>query len=331
MPAFGYTTEEGFDVSPFIDMINGGGAGRSGDVFEGGGILSALANAIATPYGSQRERRGMPPMIYDRNDPLAGVSTSAFEDLYPRSDEELQFIGGESDPLARDPEAGAPDRTFYTRLVPLGEDEASILRSLPTSLIPEDLRDAIEGDEVPYSAVLELRDALGTVLGGQGRYQGEYIQPPEIPRAGGPYAGPVAQPSAAPQPGPARQTMAAPPNATGPIYTGIDQDRIDQQQQAYAEAQARLEAQAEPRPVPTLTPLEPGPSALSPAAQIMFEGTSGAYGDMVSDDMDYEYVMSEMRRAYPGMDDAYLEQMARNLGLLPNERGVTVPFAPGFR
>ena len=37
----------------FMDMIDGGGAGRMGDKFEGGGIFSALANLIATPYGSE--------------------------------------------------------------------------------------------------------------------------------------------------------------------------------------------------------------------------------------------------------------------------------------
>lgn len=37
----------------FMDMIDGGGKGRMGDKFEGGGIFSALANLIATPYGSE--------------------------------------------------------------------------------------------------------------------------------------------------------------------------------------------------------------------------------------------------------------------------------------
>lgn len=41
----------------FIDMIDGGGAGRMGDRFEGGGIFSALANLLATPYGSEDEGR----------------------------------------------------------------------------------------------------------------------------------------------------------------------------------------------------------------------------------------------------------------------------------
>jgi len=38
-------------------MIDGGGAGKFGKEFEGGGIFSMLANALATPYGSEDEER----------------------------------------------------------------------------------------------------------------------------------------------------------------------------------------------------------------------------------------------------------------------------------
>ena len=41
----------------FLDMIDGGGAGKMGDEFKGGGIFSALANMIAKPYGSEDEAR----------------------------------------------------------------------------------------------------------------------------------------------------------------------------------------------------------------------------------------------------------------------------------
>jgi hypothetical protein len=41
----------------FMDMIDGGGAGAYGDKFEGGGVFSALANMMATPYGSEDEER----------------------------------------------------------------------------------------------------------------------------------------------------------------------------------------------------------------------------------------------------------------------------------
>jgi hypothetical protein len=66
MMGYGYENEQGDRISALIDMINGGGAGRSGDTFEGGGILSLLANAVAQPYGSVRERPGHSPMGMER-------------------------------------------------------------------------------------------------------------------------------------------------------------------------------------------------------------------------------------------------------------------------
>ncbi len=41
----------------FLDMLDGGGAGQMGDKFEGGGLLSLLANMAASPYGSEDEMR----------------------------------------------------------------------------------------------------------------------------------------------------------------------------------------------------------------------------------------------------------------------------------
>lgn len=50
----------------FLDMFDGGGAGMSGDRFEGGGILSALGNLVASPYGSEDEaRRNARMAFYD--------------------------------------------------------------------------------------------------------------------------------------------------------------------------------------------------------------------------------------------------------------------------
>ena len=37
----------------FADMFDGGGAGATGSEFEGGGILSMIANMLATPLGSK--------------------------------------------------------------------------------------------------------------------------------------------------------------------------------------------------------------------------------------------------------------------------------------
>ena len=41
----------------FLDRFDGGGAGRTGNSFQGGGLLSALANIFATPYGSEDRAR----------------------------------------------------------------------------------------------------------------------------------------------------------------------------------------------------------------------------------------------------------------------------------
>ena len=40
-----------------FDRIDGGGAGKMGDTFKGGGILSMLANEFFKPYGSEDEDR----------------------------------------------------------------------------------------------------------------------------------------------------------------------------------------------------------------------------------------------------------------------------------
>ena len=41
----------------FLDRFDGGGAGQTGNSFEGGGLLSALANIFANPYGSEDRAR----------------------------------------------------------------------------------------------------------------------------------------------------------------------------------------------------------------------------------------------------------------------------------
>lgn len=52
---FGYRKSTGEYVSALEDMLDGGGAGRSGEEFEGGGILSLLANLLFSPRGSRGE------------------------------------------------------------------------------------------------------------------------------------------------------------------------------------------------------------------------------------------------------------------------------------
>jgi hypothetical protein len=49
--------QNGNGYQGFGDMIDGGGAGRSGQSFEGGGLLSMIANMIARPRGSQQRQQ----------------------------------------------------------------------------------------------------------------------------------------------------------------------------------------------------------------------------------------------------------------------------------
>jgi hypothetical protein len=73
MSRFGYTTASGVEIPPMIDMIDGGGPGRSGDEFQGAGILSLLANMAADPYGSVRARPGFTEADMSSRSPAAAA------------------------------------------------------------------------------------------------------------------------------------------------------------------------------------------------------------------------------------------------------------------
>jgi hypothetical protein len=49
--------QNGNGYQGFGDMIDGGGMGQSGQSFEGGGLLSMIANMIAKPRGSQQRQQ----------------------------------------------------------------------------------------------------------------------------------------------------------------------------------------------------------------------------------------------------------------------------------
>jgi hypothetical protein len=126
MMGYGYENAAGDRISALIDMINGGGPGRSGDTFEGGGILSLLANAVAKPYGSVRERPGHTPMgAADPMDVLRPIAT------------ERVSTTALPEPQSFETEAAAPRR--------LTEDEAARLANLPESFAPPDLLSFFNG------------------------------------------------------------------------------------------------------------------------------------------------------------------------------------------
>lgn len=106
MDRFGYTTQSGVDIPALIDMIDGGGSGQSGNRFEGAGILSLLANAVASPYGSRRPRPGYVEseqaadnVMYGIQEPDEAPAPSVDEGPMPRAATEedvaiLRQIGG---------------------------------------------------------------------------------------------------------------------------------------------------------------------------------------------------------------------------------------------
>jgi hypothetical protein len=59
--------QNGNGYQGFNDMIDGGGAGQSGQSFEGGGLLSMIANMIASPRGSQQ---GQPQGVMQAAQPM---------------------------------------------------------------------------------------------------------------------------------------------------------------------------------------------------------------------------------------------------------------------
>ena len=73
----------GYDDRPqytsLMDMIDGGGAGRSGDRFEGGGLLSLLANELFRPRGYEDRLRQR------KNDTGRAVSTVVDELMRERA------------------------------------------------------------------------------------------------------------------------------------------------------------------------------------------------------------------------------------------------------
>ena len=96
-----------------LDMINGGGANAEGDKFQGGGLLSVLANALATPRGSEdrakeealagllgNTRPNMRPNRPAPADPAQGMSLNAGPAMQRMpNDEQLTLPGNPSGPI----------------------------------------------------------------------------------------------------------------------------------------------------------------------------------------------------------------------------------------
>ena len=141
MMGYGYENAAGDRISALIDMINGGGPGRSGGTFEGGGILSLLANAVAKPYGSVRERPG--------HTPISAAAAPRMEVIRPIPTERVSTTAS-PEPQSFETEAAAPRY--------LTEDEAARLANLPESIAPPDLLSIFNG--IPPGAPLSPEESM---------------------------------------------------------------------------------------------------------------------------------------------------------------------------
>jgi len=97
-------------VSALMDMINGGGAGRAGQRFEGGGLLSDIGNAMFRPYGFE-ERMGQ---VRPQARPMQAPMQAPMQQPMPPAMSPFERFGGQapgSSPMA-DLSYGPPTRAM---------------------------------------------------------------------------------------------------------------------------------------------------------------------------------------------------------------------------
>jgi hypothetical protein len=138
----------GYDDRPqytsLMDMIDGGGAGRSGDRFEGGGLLSLLANELFRPAGYEDRLRQR------KNDTGRAVATVVDELMRERAAmKEMERQRGlqqdRFDP--RGPNQMPP--TTPPAAAPLRQPATGMTYTSPTASIADDATNT-----VPYTAPL---------------------------------------------------------------------------------------------------------------------------------------------------------------------------------
>jgi len=118
----------GYDDRPqyisLMDMIDGGGAGRSGDRFEGGGLLSLLANELFRPRGYEDRLRQR------KNDTGRAVSTVVDELTKRRDARNLDRVDAYNRAEAdRQAAAALMDERFNDTILAPGQ--GGLRRSLP--------------------------------------------------------------------------------------------------------------------------------------------------------------------------------------------------------
>lgn len=153
MSRYGYTSESGVEIPAMIDMINGGGPGRSGDRFEGGGILSALANILARPYGSVRARPGHGAP----GEPGISTAEDPYIDEPPVADpEDLMVPPVDSGPIT--PTGGVDDT--YTGGRVLQWDDLGMVRRLAPPAIQALFTSDMLGEEITDPQLVMILNAL---------------------------------------------------------------------------------------------------------------------------------------------------------------------------
>lgn len=92
LSALGRGTDlQGNRFTGLLDMIDGGGGGKSGDRFQGGGLLSMLGNLFAKPYEAQQRVEDIANRTSTRNvtpntttpaaSPVSGFNTQTVQDI----------------------------------------------------------------------------------------------------------------------------------------------------------------------------------------------------------------------------------------------------------
>ena len=74
-----------------LDMIDGGGMGRAGQRFEGGGLLSDIANALARPAGYMERMAAVRPQARPMQ---AGLPDMPMIQTPPPQQSPMQMFGG---------------------------------------------------------------------------------------------------------------------------------------------------------------------------------------------------------------------------------------------
>lgn len=207
-----------------LDMIDGGGAGRSGDRFEGGGLLSALGNLFAKPYEAQ-----------DRVERIAATTRSGNDGMTLRPRARPEMVFGNT-PVGSMPAA----RPMMFGDTPVGSMPAAssdmMFGDTPVGSMPAAATQMVR----PEGPAAGMPRALPSMVRPEGPAAGMPAAPTQMVRPEGPAAGmpqaPVQRYADPTQDPLFMQFMArqVDPQTFEMLYTGRGgQDRLDRQYNAY--------------------------------------------------------------------------------------------------